>query len=84
MSEPTVIMVTSNGVGAGHLIRASAIARSLQPKARPVIFSMAYSVVEVCSALGLACEYVPSREKKLMSKRKWDKYLRDRLVALID
>lgn len=84
MSEPTVIMVTSNGVGAGHLIRASAIARSLQPKARPVIFSMAYSVVEVCSALGLDCEYVPSREKKLMSKRKWDKYLRDRLVALID
>ena len=84
MSEPTVIMVTSNGVGAGHLIRASAIARSLRPKARPVIFSMAYSVVEVCSALGLDCEYVPSREKKLMSKRKWDKYLRDRLVALID
>lgn len=84
MSEPTVIMVTSNGVGAGHLIRASAIARSLQPKARPVIFSMAYSVVEVCSALGLDCEYVPSRDKKLMPKRKWDKYLRDRLVALID
>lgn len=84
MSEPTVIMVTSNGIGAGHLIRASAIARSLQPKARPVIFSMAYSVVEVCSALGLDCEYVPSRDKKLMPKRKWDKYLRDRLVALID
>uniref|UniRef100_UPI00404A592C glycosyltransferase n=1 Tax=Candidatus Planktophila sp. TaxID=2175601 RepID=UPI00404A592C len=84
MSEPTVIMVTSNGIGAGHLIRASAIARSLKPKARPVIFSMAYSVVEVCSALGLDCEYVPSRDKKLMPKRKWDRYLRDRLVALID
>jgi len=84
MSQPTVIMVTSNGVGAGHLIRASAIARSLQAKARPVIFSMAYSVVEVCSALGIDCEYVPSRDKNLMPKRKWDRYLRDRLVALID
>lgn len=77
-------MVTSNGVGAGHLIRASAIARSLQSRARPVIFSMAYSVVEVCSALGLDCEYVPSRDKHLMPKRKWDRYLRDRLIALID
>ena len=77
-------MVTSNGVGAGHLIRASAIARSLQAHARPVIFSMAYSVVEVCSALGIDCEYVPSRDKNLMPKRKWDRYLRDRLIALID
>jgi UDP-N-acetylglucosamine:LPS N-acetylglucosamine transferase len=84
MSKPAVIMVTSNGVGAGHLIRASAIARELQSEARPIIFSMAYSVVEVASALNLDCEYVPSRDKGLMPKKKWDKYLRDRLVALID
>ncbi|MFM1937772.1 MAG: hypothetical protein RLZZ320_630 [Actinomycetota bacterium] len=84
MSKPAVIMVTSNGVGAGHLIRASAIARELQPDARPIIFSMAYSVVEVASALNLECEYVPSRDKGLMPKKKWDRYLRDRLVALID
>lgn len=84
MSKPAVIMVTSNGVGAGHLIRASAIARELQENARPIIFSMAYSVVEVASALNLDCEYVPSRDKGLMPKKKWDRYLRDRLVALID
>lgn len=84
MSSKAVIMVTSNGVGAGHLIRASAIARELKQDARPIIFSMAYSVVEVASALGLECEYVPSREKGLMAKKKWDRYLRDRLVALID
>lgn len=77
-------MVTSNGVGAGHLIRASAIARELQADARPIIFSMAYSVVEVATALNLDCEYVPSRDKGLMPKKKWDRYLRDRLVALID
>jgi UDP-N-acetylglucosamine:LPS N-acetylglucosamine transferase len=84
MTQPTVIMVTSNGVGAGHLIRASAIARELKENARPIIFSMAYSVVEVASALNLDCEYVPSRDKGLMPKKKWDRYLRDRLVALID
>lgn len=84
MSQPAVIMITSNGVGAGHLIRASAIARELKENARPIIFSMAYSVVEVASALNLDCEYVPGRDKGLMPKKKWDRYLRDRLVALID
>ena len=48
--KPTVIMVTSNGVGAGHLIRASAIARKIQNEARPIILSMAYSVIEVANA----------------------------------
>ncbi len=77
-------MVTSNGVGAGHLIRSSAIAREFSNSIRPIVLSMAYSVVEVCSALGLECEYVPSRDKKLMPKRKWDQYLKNRIVALID
>lgn len=84
MNLPTVILVTSNGVGAGHLIRASAIARRLDQTARPIIFSMAYSVVEVSNSLGIECEYVPGRDKGLMMRRKWDNYLRDRLVALID
>ena len=84
MSRPAVIMITSNGVGAGHLIRASAIARRLNPHARPIILSMAYSVIEVANALGIECEYIPGRDKGLMNRRKWDRYLRDRLIALID
>jgi len=84
MAFSSVIMVTSNGVGAGHLIRASAIARELKSSARPIIFSMAYSVVEVAKALNLECEYVPSRDKGLMPRKKWDRYLKNRLVALID
>lgn len=84
MGLPTIIMVTSNGVGAGHLIRASAIARRLQGQARPIIFSMAYSVIEVAQSLGLECEFVPGRDKGLMGRHKWDNYLRDRLIALID
>jgi UDP:flavonoid glycosyltransferase YjiC (YdhE family) len=84
MEKPAVIMITSNGVGAGHLIRASAIARALQSDARPIIFSMAYSVVEVAKALDLDCEYIPGRDKGLMPRKNWDSYLRDRLIALID
>ena len=82
--KPTVIMVTSNGVGAGHLIRASAIARKIQSEARPIILSMAYSVIEVANALNIEAEYIPSRDKRLMGVRKWDRYLRDRIIALID
>lgn len=77
-------MVTSNGVGAGHLIRASSIARELQPKIRPIILSMAYSVVEVANALNLECEFIPGRDKGLMQRKVWDEYLCQRLVALID
>jgi UDP-N-acetylglucosamine:LPS N-acetylglucosamine transferase len=84
MSKPAVIMVTSNGVGAGHLIRASAIARKLHSSARPIILSMAYSVVEVATALGIEAEFIPGKDKRLMAMRKWDNYLRDRILALID
>lgn len=84
MVRPAVIMITSNGVGAGHLIRASAIARRLKDVARPIIFSMAYSVVEVSNALDIECEFIPGRDKGLMARRRWDNYLRDRLIALID
>ena len=84
MMKPAVIMITSNGVGAGHLIRASAIARQLKDEARPVILSMAYSVVEVATSIGIECEFIPGRDKGLMGRRKWDDYLRDRISALID
>lgn len=84
MSRPAVIMITSNGVGAGHLIRSSAIARKLQKDARPIILSMAYSVVEVATALGIECEFIPGKDKGLMPYRYWDKYLRDRIIALIN
>jgi spore coat polysaccharide biosynthesis predicted glycosyltransferase SpsG len=84
MSLPAVIMITSNGVGAGHLIRSSAIARKLQKNARPIILSMAYSVVEVASALGFECEFIPGKDKGLMPNRYWDRYLRDRILALIE
>ncbi len=84
MVKPAVIMITSNGVGAGHLIRASAIARRLKDVARPIVLSMAYSVIEVAVTLGIECEFIAGRDKGLMGRRRWDDYLRDRLVALID
>ena len=84
MSKPSIILATSNGVGMGHLARASAIAKALRTEANPIIVSMAGGIAEIPDALGIPCEYIPGKDRRWMPRPKWDLYLRDRLVALID
>jgi hypothetical protein len=45
---------------------------------------MASGVVEVPKIANVNFEYVPGRDRKWMGRFEWDKYLRDRIVALID
>ena len=45
MDKPTIILATSNGIGMGHLARASAIALELKDRANPVLVSVAASRV---------------------------------------
>ena len=49
MSKPTIILATSNGVGMGHLARASAVALALKDVADPIIVSMAGGIAEIPS-----------------------------------
>lgn len=84
MEKPSIILATSNGIGMGHLTRASAIAAELKSYANPVIISMASGVVEVPKIAGVKFEYVPGRDRKWMGRFEWDRYLRDRIVSLID
>ena len=84
MSKPTIILATSNGVGMGHLARASAVALALKDVANPIIVSMAGGIAEIPSFMGIRCEYIPGRDRLWMSREKWDAYLRDRLSALIE
>ncbi len=84
MEKPTIILATSNGIGMGHLTRASAIAAELKSFANPIIISMASGVVEVPKIADVDFEYVPGRDRKWMGRFEWDRYLRDRIVALID
>jgi UDP-N-acetylglucosamine:LPS N-acetylglucosamine transferase len=84
MEKPTIILATSNGVGMGHLARASAIALALKEYANPIIVSMAGGIAEIPEFLGIRCEYIPGRDRMWMSREKWDEYLRDRLLALVD
>jgi UDP-N-acetylglucosamine:LPS N-acetylglucosamine transferase len=84
MSKPTIILATSNGVGMGHLARASAIALELKKYANPIIVSMAGGIAEIPEYLGIRVEYIPGRDRGWMDRDKWDDYLRDRLMALVD
>jgi UDP-N-acetylglucosamine:LPS N-acetylglucosamine transferase len=84
MEKPTIILATSNGVGMGHLARASAIALALKEHANPIIVSMAGGIAEIPEFMGIRCEYIPGRDRMWMSRDKWDVYLRDRLMALAD
>jgi len=84
MEKPTIILATSNGVGMGHLARASAIAYYLKEIANPIIVSMAGGIAEVPDFMGIRCEYIPGKDRMWMTRDNWDIYLRDRLLALVD
>jgi UDP-N-acetylglucosamine:LPS N-acetylglucosamine transferase len=84
MEKPTIILATSNGVGMGHLVRATAIAIELKKVANPIIVSMAGGIAEIPEYLGIRVEYIPGRDRGWMSRDAWDIYLRDRLMALVD
>jgi UDP-N-acetylglucosamine:LPS N-acetylglucosamine transferase len=84
MEKPTIILATSNGVGMGHLARASAVALALKEVANPIIVSMAGGIAEIPSFMGIRCEYIPGKDRMWMTREKWDIYLRDRLLALVE
>ena len=84
IDKPTIILATSNGIGMGHLVRATTIAMSLKEIANPIIVSMAGGIAEIPSYAGIRCEYIPGRDRLWMSREKWDQYLKERLVALFD
>lgn len=84
MDKPTIILATSNGIGLGHLARATAIAQELKSVANPVIVSVAGGIAELPATTGIPCEYIPGKTRGWMPRRKWDNYLRDRLLAIAE
>ena len=84
MAKPAIVLATSNGIGMGHLARATAIALSMQEYANPVIVSVAGGIAELPSATGIRCEYIPGKNRGWMARKHWDSYLCDRLVAVAE
>ena len=84
MDKPTIILATSNGIGMGHLARATAIAGELKNVARPILVSVAGGIAEIPAATGIPCEYIPGKTRRWMPAHRWDRYFRDRLIAIAD
>lgn len=80
--RPTVLLVTSNGTGMGHLTRQSAVARALGDRAEVVVLSLS-SGLPVVLDQGLRGEYLPSYQRPWMPRSDWHRYLADRVVALV-
>ena len=84
MVKPTIILATSNGIGMGHLARATAVAEELKSVARPILVSVASGIAEIPSTTGIPCEYIPGKTRRWMPAHRWDRYFRDRLIAIAD
>ena len=84
MDKPTIILATSNGIGMGHLARATAIAEELKDVARPILVSVAGGIAEIPSTTGIPCEYIPGKTRRWMPAHRWDRYFCDRLIAIAD
>ena len=84
MDKPTIILATSNGIGMGHLARATAVAGELKDVARPILVSVAGGIAEIPATTGIPCEYIPGKTRRWMPAHRWDRYFRDRLIAIAD
>lgn len=78
----SVLLVTSNGWGLGHLVRQLAIAGRLPREVRCTIFTLSQAAA-VAARPDL--EYAPSYTQPWLAKGEWNGgYLRDRLVAIAE
>ena len=68
----------------GHLARATAVAEELKDVARPILVSVAGGIAEIPSTTGIPCEYIPGKTRRWMPAHRWDRYFRDRLIAIAD
>ena len=68
----------------GHLVRATAVAEELKGVARPILVSVAGGIAELPSTTGIPCEYIPGKTRRWMPAHRWDRYFRDRLIAIAD
>ena len=68
----------------GHLARACAIAEELKNVAEPILVSLSSGIAEIPSAMGIRCEYIPGKTRRWVPPQRWDRYFRDRLIALAE
>lgn len=81
-SKTPVLMMTSNGVGLGHLTRLMAIARRLPDNFEPVFFSLSKGAA-IVEQFGYTLDYLPSHRFPDLDEASWNRLLARRLVQFI-
>jgi hypothetical protein len=79
----TVLLVSDNGVGLGHLSRLMAIGRRLPGGTPSVVATQSHGAM-VAHREGFLTEYIPSRSVLNLPRQGWTELLRSRLEHLID
>lgn len=80
----SVLLITSNGFGMGHLVRQLAIREAIPANVRCTILTLSQAA-PVAVRGGAVLEYCPSYTSPWISKRSWHRgYLQDRIVALAE
>lgn len=82
-SEPAALLMSTNGIGMGHLTRTLAMARRLQFPIRPVLVTMSHGAA-VAEDFGYHVEFIPYHDYLGVDQMVWNAALRDELKALID
>jgi UDP:flavonoid glycosyltransferase YjiC (YdhE family)/glycosyltransferase involved in cell wall biosynthesis len=76
--RPSLLLISSNGSGMGHLTRLIAYARRAQPELVPHFLSLSQAV-GVVARFGFPYEYVPSAGAAGLSPRRWHDLFAERV-----
>jgi Glycosyltransferase family 28 C-terminal domain len=76
--RPSLLLISSNGAGMGHLTRLMAYARRAQPDMSPHFLSLSQAV-GVVAQYGFPYEYVPSAGATGMPPRRWHNLFAERV-----
>ena len=81
-AEPSVLLVSSNGAGMGHLTRLLAYARRMPPGTRRHVLSLSQAVPVVATE-GLTWEYLPSQGATGLRPAAWRALFAERLGEVL-
>ena len=82
-TRPSVLFMSSNGSGVGHLMRLMSMASRLSPDLTPVFLTLSQAI-PVVRQNDFTVEYLMSREYMGIDFRPWHEMLRRRLAAMIE
>jgi predicted glycosyltransferase len=82
-TTPGVLLISTNGIGMGHIARSIAVARRLQEPIRPVLVTMSQGAA-VAAEFGYHVEFIPYHNYLGVDSVVWNRSLREELLALVD